>query len=195
MFQPSCSSCSRVPALVLVLLVAAASCSQECPDTPSCGLLDWGVTKPFPPDCSMYVYCDVSGGSSLRRCLPEGFHYSPTSYRCLAPEMAACPLCGGTTNTPEVTTTEPSTTEPTTTEPSTTEELTTLPECALTPSCSFSEWGTNKPFPPDCTKFVYCNSYGAVEVRSCPAGLHFSPSSSACASLETANCPACQSSL
>lgn len=65
---------------------------EECADNPMCGIFDWGVTKPYPPDCSMYISCSQAGEMEILSC-PEGEHFSPTEFKCMDPELAGCPVC------------------------------------------------------------------------------------------------------
>ncbi|KAF4526448.1 hypothetical protein B566_EDAN014060 [Ephemera danica] len=69
---------------------------------------------------------------------------------------------------------------------------TTIGACPETPTCSIEEADQRKPYPPDCTKFIYCQANGSTSIQDCPRGKQFGPELLYCADPEIANCPLCQ---
>jgi hypothetical protein len=159
-----------------------------CPVTPTCGTFDDNIKKPYPPDCTKYVFCQF-GSASIQSC-PVGQEFSPTQKRCMSPELALCPYCvvgQATTTTTSTSTTTPSTTTTPTTTP------VPLPPCDPTPTCTVDEYGVLKTYPPDCTKYIYCNTLGDAEIRVCPRVTYFSEIEKGCISDSTV-CVYCSTS-
>lgn len=152
----------------------------SCLETPTCTGFEWGKTKPYPPDCTKYIYCDVLGNSIIEDCT-EGQHYSPELNICTDPAEANCQNCG------EVTSSTVEVTEETT--------LTTLPECPPVPLCKNFEYKARLPYPPDCTKYIKCKILFEDEIWSCRAGKEFSVLTDKCEDPEIANCAKCYSSI
>ncbi|KAF4527379.1 hypothetical protein B566_EDAN015948 [Ephemera danica] len=114
-----------------------------CPAIPSCSPLEHGKTKPYPPQCSKYIYCNSNGDEIIRLC-PNGFHYSTESNYCVHPDIAKCIACvlDGT----EVTTLEP-----------------IAVNCKEFPSCADYYPGVMLPYGLDCRKYIYCDNNGTPD--------------------------------
>ncbi|KAF4527377.1 hypothetical protein B566_EDAN015946 [Ephemera danica] len=147
-----------------------------CETTPSCSIFDIAVEKPYPPDCTKYLFCD-SGLTQIKSC-PSGEEFSPTENSCMSPDLAECPNCNPTTTIPPMS--------------DVIESNSTIPSaiCEPTPNCSLYDLGIKKPYPPDCTKYVYCDG-GTSTIKDCSPGQEFSPTQKKCTTPELANCPVC----
>lgn len=135
-----------------------------CPEIPTCNINETGLTKPYPPECNKYIYCDPSGNSIISRC-PIGMHYNIILQYCTSRQEAKCPKCQN--------------------------YVPTIGICPEIPSCLGTESGITKPYPPNCNKYVYCDQ-GTSVIRTCPVGMHFNPVLLYCMDAATANCPACE---
>ncbi|KAF4519410.1 hypothetical protein B566_EDAN008718 [Ephemera danica] len=147
---------------------------HDCPPIPSCVGSSSGTLRPYPPDCSKFLYCDDYDVAKLVSC-NIGEHFSPTQLQCMPISEANCPICVPDYTIPDMTTVS----------------YFPLPDCPPIPDCLDQPPGSVQPFPPDCSKYVYCLSSFIPDISSCPPGQHFSPEYLTCLLPEIANCPQC----
>ncbi|KAF4524151.1 hypothetical protein B566_EDAN012156 [Ephemera danica] len=164
----------------------------ECPPLYECTISDVRDAKPYPPDCTKYIECTGRNTYEIKTCL-WGRHFSPTSETCVDPSTAGCSTCFVTSFSTPSTTVEITTTEVKTTEfISTTVEITTttttlepttsspvVPTCPPTPTCGTFDDGLKKPYPPNCSQYILCQTMQEV-IKDCPDGEHFNPTSKKC---------------
>ncbi|KAF4518264.1 hypothetical protein B566_EDAN010410 [Ephemera danica] len=137
--------------------------SDLCSEIPSCTTTDTGYTKPYPPDCGKYIYCNKAGPGILSYCA-AGKEYNPATNMCMAAAQANCPKCFTTT---------------------------LAPYCPATPVCTAK--GQQLPYPPNCGQYIYCDLVGGGILSSCKPGIdHFSPTQLRCLPIAEANCPYCR---
>jgi hypothetical protein len=158
------------PTELICMTIELANCTAcdvapSCPPTPTCGPNDVGARKSYPPDCTKYIYCDQVGSQTISSC-PASEHFSTTAQICTAPDEANCTYC-----------------------------IVTEDQCPPTPTCNVSDIGIMKPYPPDCSKYIYCNENAESELTFCPQGTNFSPTKYVCMDPVLANCTICAISI
>ena len=67
-----------------------------CEPVPTCLVFEWGLLKPYPPDCGKYIYCNEFGQAEISRC-PGQLHFNPAGGDCMNSTIANCLDCVHTT--------------------------------------------------------------------------------------------------
>ncbi|KAF4521717.1 hypothetical protein B566_EDAN012165 [Ephemera danica] len=133
-----------------------------CPEQPVCTPDLYYTQIPNIANCTFYIYCEPDGTELSIPC-PEGEHYSPTQELCMAPELAGCPQCSGSTT----------------------------PFCPEQPVCTPDLYYTSLPYIANCSIYIYCEPDGSELLIACPDGEHYSPAQNRCVNASEAGCTEC----